>query len=513
MAKEGQQNETRSAANKRIAKNTIALYVRMVFAMLVSLYTSRVVLQTLGVDDFGTNGIVAGIVVLFSFVNNTLVGSIQRFLNFELGCKNDKGVTNVFSNGFHVQVIFSIIVVLLAETIGSYYLNHYLNVPPGRLYAANWVFQFSIFVTVLRILRSPFTASVVAYERMTVFAIVGVVDVCLKLLIVYLLLISPFDRLITYAALGACVSLGITLFYVYYNQTRFKLCRIHREIDRSLLKQMLSFSGWTIFGSASLLATFQGVDLIINYFHGVAVNAALTIANQVYGAAYGLTGNFQTAFNPQITKTYASGDMAALYDLVYRTTRYSFYLVIICAIPLTFQSGNLLELWLGKVPHYTKEFCILMMMICTIDALAAPLWMSAYARGNIKNYQIVVSCILFLNFPITAGCMAIGLSPVYALIVRFIIMTIGYCYRILYMKTRLKMPLDNYFRKAIKPCLITSIPAIVVALALHYTISLHTVIMTAILVFSTVIAILILGLQQSERLALRTAIKNKFIKQ
>jgi len=512
MAEENLQRETRSAANKRIAKNTIALYARMVFAMLVSLYTSRVVLQTLGVDDFGTNGIVAGIVILFSFVNNTLVGSIQRFLNFELGRLNDKGVTNVFSNGFHVQVIFSIIVVLLAETIGLYYLNHYLNVPDGRLYAANWVYQFSIFVTVLRILSSPFTASVVAYERMTVFAIIGIVDVCLKLLIVYLLLISPFDRLITYAALGACVTLGITLFYVYYNQTRFKLCRIHSEIDRPLLRQMLSFSGWTIFGSVSLLATFQGVDLIINFFHGVAVNAALTIANQVYGAAYSLTSNFQTAFNPQITKTYASGDMTDLYDLVYRTTRYSFFLVIICVIPLSFQSGNLLDLWLGTVPHYAKEFCNLMMMICIIDALAAPLWMSAYARGNIRNYQIVVSCILFLNFPITAGCMAIGMSPVVALIIRFIITAIGYCYRIIYMKTTLHMPLTKYLSKAIKPCVFVFIPAILVALALHYSVSFHTIIMTTILVLTTGTAVLIFGLQHSERLALRTALKNKFIK-
>ena len=512
MAEENQQKETRSAANKRIAKNTIALYARMVFAMLVSLYTSRVVLQTLGVDDFGTNGIVAGIVVLFAFVNNTLVSSIQRFLNFELGRNNDKGVTNVFSNAFHVQVIFSCIVVVLAETIGLYYLNHYLNVPKGRLYAANWVYQFSIFVTVVRILRAPFNASVIAHERMTVFAIVGIVNVCLKLLIVYLLLISPFDRLITYAGLGACVSLGITLFYVYYNKTRFKLCRIQREIDRPLLKQMLTFSGWTIFGSASLLATFQGVDLIINYFHGVAVNAALTIANQVYGAAYSLTGNFQTAFNPQITKTYASGDMAALYDLVYRTTRYSFFLVIICAIPLTFQSSNLLELWLGTVPHYAKEFCNIMMMICTVDALAAPLWMSAYAHGNIKRYQIIVSSILFLNFPITAGCMAIGLSPIFALIVRFSITVIGFSYRFIYMKKTLQMPLSNYFCKAIKPCLYVSIPALSIALALHHTVSLHTVIMTTILILTTITCVLVLGLQRSERMALRTALKNKFMK-
>lgn len=506
------QNETKSAANRRIAKNTIALYARMVFAMLVSLYTSRVVLQTLGVEDFGTYGVVGGIVTLFAFVNGTLVGSIQRFLNFEIGKGNPSGVTKVFSNGFHVQVIFAIIIVILGETIGLFYLNHFLKIPEGRLYAANWVYQFAILSTVLRILRSPFNASLIAYERMTVFAVVGVVDVCLKLLIVYLLLISPFDRLITYAALGCAVSAGITIFYVYYNNTHFKDCRIYRGIEKPLLKQMLSFSGWSIFGSASLLATFQGVDLIINYFHGVAVNAALTIANQVYGAAYSLTGNFQTAFNPQVTKTYAKGNLNDLHDLVFRTSRYSFFLVIICVIPLFFESDRLLALWLGTVPKYANEFCKVMVLICLVDALAGPLWMSAYATGKIKIYQIIISSILFLNFPITAACMAAGLSPVWALIVRLTVAISAFIYRLIYMKKQLKMPLRRYFASVAKPCAFVSVPAIAVIVALHYLLRLHTIPSTLILIAVTCTAILIIGLTHQERLALKKAAAAKFIR-
>lgn len=504
--------ESRSSANKRIAKNTFALYGRMLFAMFVSLFTSRVVLQKLGQSDFGTYGVVCSIVVLFAFLNNTLVGSIQRFLNFEIGKNNPKGVTNVFSNGFHVQIIFAIIIVVLGETIGLYYLNHFLKIPASRMYAANWVYQFAIISTVLRIIRSPFNASMIAYERMTVFAIIGVVNVCLKLLIVYMLVISPFDRLITYAALGTTISTGMTLFYIYYNKTHFKYCRVHRRIDKPLLKHMLSFSGWNIFGSVSLLATFQGVNLVINFFHGEIVNAALNIANQVYGAAYSLTSNFQTAFNPQITKIYAKGDMKYLYDIVCRATRYSFFLVIICTIPLYFESERLLDLWLENPPYYSKEFCDYMMLICIFDALSGPLWMSVYATGKIKKYQIIISSILFLNFPISIICMAVGLSPVWAIFVRFIITVAAYIYRLSYMIKKMKMPLNEYFIGVLKPCCLVFIPAIVVITLLHHFINLHTVIMTAIFLLIVCGIILTIGLNNNERIMLKKAIISKFRK-
>lgn len=499
MAEDSQQQETKSKVNKRIAKNTIALYIRMAFAMLVSLYTSRVVLQTLGVEDFGTYGVVGGIVTLFAFVNNTLVGSTQRFLNFELGSKNDNGVTKVFSNAFHVQVFFSLIVFILAETVGLYYLNHYIKVPEGRLNAANWVYQFSILITILRILRSPFTASVVAYERMTVFAIVGIVNVILKLLIVYLLLVSPFDRLITYSALGACVSLGVTCFYVYYNITRFKLCRVHHGVDKSLLKRMLSFSGWNIFGSAAVLATFQGVDLIINYFLGVVVNAALTIANQVYGATYSLTSNFQTAFNPQITKTYAKGDMNDLFELIYRTTRYSFFLVIICAIPLIFESPGLLKLWLTTVPEYSIGFCRCLIIVCVFEAMSAPLWMSIHATGKVKRYSVSVSLILVLNFPLAFIVLFFQFPPISVLIVRVLVYSIIYFYRTRYVVKFLDMPLLDYLRNAIMPSIKVLIVSLIFSFLIELLFDIHTIIMTILIFIINVTCIILIGLSINER--------------
>lgn len=508
MAEETQQ-ETRSAANKRLAKNTIALYIRMAIAMLVSLYTSRVVLQTLGVEDFGTYGIVGGIVVTFAFINNTLVSSIQRFLNFEIGKSNQDGVTRVFSNGFHIQVVFAAIIVLLAETLGLFYLNTYAKLPPGRLYAANWVFQFAILTTVSRLIRTPFMASVIAYERMTAYAIIGIVDVVMKLVIVYMLMISPIDKLISYAALGAVVSIGISLYYAYYSYSRFSDCRIQRFLDRPLLKQMLKFSGWNIFGSVSLLATFQGVDLIINYFHGVVANAVILIANQVFGATTCLTSGFQTAFNPQITKTYAKGDMNVLFDLIYRTTRYSFFLVIVCAVPLAFECGRLLELWLGTVPQYATDMCQFMILISVVDALAAPLWMSAYATGDIKRYQIIISSILLLNFPLTIAFMAAGFSPVWAIIIRFFVGIAGYIYRVIYMKTVLKMPIYGYLKDAIRPCALVLFPSMAAAFVVHYTLRLHTIVITSLLLFIVSAIILFLGLQNTERLALLKSVKAK----
>ncbi|MBR5086222.1 MAG: lipopolysaccharide biosynthesis protein [Muribaculaceae bacterium] len=509
MSSDINQPESRNSANKRLAKNTIALYIRMAFAMLVSLYTSRVVLQTLGVEDFGTYGVVGGIVTLFAFVNNTLVSSIQRFLNFELGKGSRNGVTKVFSNGFHVQVIFAAVIVILGETIGLYYLNNYVKVPDGRMYAANWVFQFAILTTVSRIIRSPFNASMIAHERMTAFAIIGIVDVCMKLLIVYMLLISSFDRLITYAALGAIVSVGITLFYVYYNNTRFKDCRILRRIEKPLLKQMLSFSGWNLLGSVAVLATYQGVDLILNYFYGVVVNAALSIANQVYAATTSFTGNFQTAFRPQITKKYAENNFDDFFDLVYRTTKYSFFLVIICAVPLFFRCNGLLSIWLGIVPKYATEFCQYIIMVCVVDALAAPLAMSANATGEIKVYQIIISSILFLNFPVTILLMNLGLSPTWALITRFLVCCFAFIYRVVYMVKVLKMNFGQYFTKTVIPCVYVFVPTIIVVSLLNLFFDNKDIILAITYFLITLFFVISLGLSANERRQIKNLVLSK----
>ena len=504
---------SRSLSNKRIAKNTVALYVRMVFAMLVSLYTSRVILNTLGVKDFGTYNIVGGIVVFFTIINDSMVGSIQRFLNFEKGRNNSLGITEVFSASIRVQVIVALLVIFLSETIGLYYLNHYINLPPNRLFAANCVYQLSILTTSIRIFRAPFNAAVIAYERMTIFAIVSIVDVCIKLVIVYFLLVIPGDKLINYAILLTLLSLSISAYYFYYTHSRFPLCRITRSYNRLVLKQILNFSGWNIFGSVARLATFQGVDLLINYFHGVTLNASLAIANQVSGAAVSFYSGFQTAFKPQIFQSYAHGDMKSFFEFIYNTTKYSYYLVIICAIPLLFQCKALLSLWLGIVPDYTVQFCYFTILLSVVDAIAAPLWMSAQATGDVKQYFIIVSSILFLNFPISGLCLYLDFSPIWVLVIRLLITCVAYIYRIFFLKDKVNLPIREYFQSSIIPCLIVTIPILVVSVSTVFLMPfLHAILMSIFLFVVSLTTIFCFGLTRQERIEFKAMIRSKFIR-
>jgi O-antigen/teichoic acid export membrane protein len=322
-------------------------------------------------------------------------------------------------------------------------------------------------------------------------------------------MILPSDKLITYAALLSFISAGVTLFYIIYNNRNFILCRITRTINKDQFRKILSFSGWNLLGSVAVLVTYQGINFILNYFYGVAVNAALAIANQVYAATTSFTGSFQTAFRPQITKNYAKGNFNDFFDLVFRTTKYSFFLVIVCAIPLFFQCYGILHLWLGIVPEYTLEFCRYLIMVCVIDALAAPLAMSANATGKIKTYQIIISSILILNFPFSLLLMNLGLSPVWALIVRFIVCCIAFIYRIIYMVRVLNMNLVLYIQKTILPCLFVLVPSIIMVLFAYYNLHLHTVLMAAISLILTATVIFFLGLNKTERTLIKLTLKSK----
>lgn len=494
----------------RIARNTLFLYARMVIGMLVSLFTSRVVLQTLGVEDFGTYSIVGGVVMLFSFVNDTMVGSIQRFLNFALGKSDDtSGVTETFTASMRAQAIVAAVVVLLAETVGLYYLNHHIKLPAGRLSAANWVYQLSVFSTAIGILSTPFTAAVVAHERMNVLAVVSIVNVFVKLAIVYALLIVPGDKLVAYALLSACVTVLTAAYYVHYTHSRLAYCRIVDTCNKRLLRSMMSFSGWNLFGSIARVASLQGVDLLLNHFHGVVVNAALAISNQVYGATMSLNNSFQTAFKPQITKSYAHGDTSQMMQLIYDTTRYSFFLVLVCAVPLFFQSSQLLHLWLGSVPEHTDAFCRVMIALCVADTLAAPLWMSAQATGDVKEYFLVVSAILMLNFPLSALALSFGMPPVWPIIIRLLVCCLAWAYRLTFLRRKIKMPLRGYLRNAVWPCLTVLAPTSLAAGAINHYVHLHTVVMSLVLLAVAALGVVTIGMNKHERNFLATAVTQR----
>ena len=331
--------------NKRIVKNTALLYFRMLFTMLVGLYTSRVVLSSLGVGDYGLYNVVGGIVVILSFLNGAMASSTQRYMNVELGKENMDGIRKVYVTSMLIHLGVAAVVLVLAETVGLWFLNMYMNIPAERMIAANWVYQFSVGAFIVTVLSVPYNATIIAHEKMSAFAYISVIEVLFKLLVAILIGYAPCDRLIFYALLIFIVSIIVRLAYGVYCHRHFVECKIKKcEIDKSLLKNMLSFSSWTIFGNLAFVFHTQGIAIVINMFFGTVVNAAQGISNQVNSIVSGFVQNFTTAMKPQIVKSYAAGNLPDLHKLILSGSRLSFFLVLIFAIPIIIETPYLLSL-------------------------------------------------------------------------------------------------------------------------------------------------------------------------
>ncbi|MDH5034491.1 MULTISPECIES: oligosaccharide flippase family protein [Chryseobacterium] len=429
------------SSTKKIAKNTILLYIRMIINMAISLYTSRIILQKLGVEDFGIYNLVAGVVVLFSFLNNAMTSATQRFLNIELASNIKEKVNRVFCMSLNIHIIISIIVLILSETIGLWFLNYKLNIPAHRLNAANFVFQFSIITTIINIIRIPFNATILANERMSFYAYLGIVETVLKLAIVFLLsLFVEYDQLIVYSFLLLLVNLIINVIYKIYCYRNFKEeTAYHYFSDKKLFRELLSFSGWSLFGQVAVLSSTQGLNMIMNIFIGVTVNAALGIANQVNSVLYSFVSNMQVAFNPQITQSYASNDLETHKRLVLNTSKYSVFLFLVLSIPILLHTEFILKLWLGvNLPQYLVSFTQIVIIGSIINAIVGPFWMSANAIGNIRNYQLGVSLILLLNLPLAYIFLKLGFSPVYIMSLNVILNLCTFIFRFLYVNHKLK---------------------------------------------------------------------------
>ena len=398
--------------NRRIAKNTLMLYLRMGITMAVSLFTSRVVLQTLGVDDFGIYNVVGGVVVLFSFLNAAMSSATQRFLNFELGKKDFAAVARVFSMSMSVHLCIAGAVLILAETLGLWFLNSQLNIPAERVFAANWVYQFSVASTISGILLVPYNATIIAYERMSFYAWASIATTFLRLGIVYLLVVGNADKLILYAGLTLAVAVLMQLVHVVYCRRAFPQTAIYKPFrDKKLFGELMSFSGWSLFGGVANMSNSQGINMVMNIFCGVGVNAAMGIANQVSAAVYQFVGNFQTAFNPQIVKNFAASRSEATSLLVFRASRISFALVLLLVSPIIFNTEFILSLWLGIVPAHTIPFVNLTLLYCLTDTLSAPLFTLVSASGKIREYQIIIGLMFLANLPLAYFLLWIGLAP------------------------------------------------------------------------------------------------------
>lgn len=439
-----------SANNKRIAKNTLMLYVRMLFTMAVSLFTSRVVLNTLGVEDYGIQNVVGGVVAMFSVLSGSMSSSISRFITFELGRGELHRLKTVFSTGVIIQLGMSLLVIIVAEAIGVWFLNCKMNIPAERMVAANWVFQCSILTFVLNLLSVPYNASIIAHEKMSAFAYISVIEVTLKLIIVYILTVSPFDRLITYSVLLLCVGALIRFIYGYYCKRHFEECTYHFIYDKAILKSMTSFAGWNFLGNGAYMLNTQGVNILMNMYFGVAVNAARGVATQVDAALKQFVNNFTTAVNPQITKSYAQGDLESMHKLVCRSAKFSAFLMLFFAVPIILETDTILTLWLKTPPAYASIFLKWIIISSFMDTvLANSLVTSMFATGNIKRYQIIVTTVGCLVFPLSWLAFQLGFEPQVGYILYFIIYTILLFIRLYLLRDMVKLPIMMYVREVL----------------------------------------------------------------
>lgn len=491
-----------SQNNKRIAKNTMFLYIRMIFTMGVALFTSRVILQTLGVEDYGIYSVVGGIITMFTFINGGMISATQRFLTFEIGKGNLPQLKKVFCTSLQIHALISLIIVLLGETVGLWFLYEELVIPAERMTAALWVYQCSIIAGVVNIMSVPYNADIIAHEKMSAFAYISIVEVTLKLAIVYMLFFTPWDKLITYAILILTVQLIIRFIYTHYCNKNFEESHYQHQIDKPLFKEMLGFAGWSFWGNLAVVLYTQGVNMMLNIFFGPIVNAARGIAVQVQTAVQQFVSNFQVALNPQITKTYATGQLAQMHSLMFRSAKFSFFLLFMLTLPILLETEYILTLWLKTVPENAVIFTQWMIGISLIYTIANPCVVANQATGKVKVYQAVVGSILLMILPVSYVALKLG-APVYSVfIVHFCIEFIAQFARMYMLRKLINLPLSAYLRNIYLPVILVAGISCILPIYIHAQMSdgfvaLFTV--CTVSVASVAVTTLIIGLKKEER--------------
>jgi O-antigen/teichoic acid export membrane protein len=415
-----------SENNKRIARNTLFLYFRMLLTMGVSLYTSRVVLNALGIDDFGIYGVVGSIIAMFGFLNSSMASATSRFLTFELGRKDYEKLRKTFSAALTVHFIVAVIILILGETIGLWWLENKLVIAPDRMNAAQWVFHLSVFASVIAITQAPYNATIIAHERMNVYAYVEILNSLLKLGIVFLLVIGSFDKLILYAALTLCVTIIITMIYKIYCTANFPESHYRFHWDKKIIKPIIGFLGWSFLGYFSFTLKTQGVNMLLNLFFGVILNAAYGIAAQIKNALMGFSSNFLQASRPQIVKYYASGNILSMKNLVINVSKYSFLLMLLISFPVIMEGHFILNLWLKKVPDYAVSFAQLNLLYGIIWTQMVPFGQAIHATGKIKIHNIINGITNLLVLPVSYFCFKINFSPITPFVITIILLFIAY---------------------------------------------------------------------------------------
>ena len=498
-----------SSNNKRIAKNTLALYFRTFFSLLVSLYTSRIILNELGVTDYGIYNVVGGFVGMFTILSSSLSGAISRFLTFELGKGNIDKLNKIFCTSVNIQIILSILIVIVSETFGLWFLTEKMNIDPSRMFAAKCVFHTSVIVLVLDLITIPYNAIIVAHEHMKAFAYLGIIHTLLKLVIVLLLPFFFFDKLIIYSVLLLVTYVIIRILNGIYCKHHFSETNWHIYIDKSLMKEMFTFSGWTFIGSSSAILRDQGSNILLNLYVGPVINAARGIAEQVNGAINSFASNFMTAVNPQITKSYAANDKAYMLELIYKSAKFSLYLLLFLSLPIIVETPYILKIWLKVVPEHTVWFVRLILLYFLCDSAFRPLITAILATGNIKNYQLIIGAFQFLCLPISYFFLERGFYPEITLIVSLILNLCCLVVRLILLRSMIGLRVRIYIKevviKVVLIGIVSSALPIYLSFRLPNSFSSFIVVIVLTLVI-TLLSIYCIGCSLSERYTLKKAL-------
>ncbi len=500
---------------RRIAQNTLMLYFRQILIMAVSLYTVRVVLNVLGAEDYGIYNVVAGVVTMFGFLSGAMATASQRYFSFDLGQGNTEHLKTTFSVTFQIYLLLALVIVLLAETAGLWFVNSKLVIPEERMTAANCIYQAAIVSFLLTLITTPYMASIIAHENMNVYAYVSIVEVALKLGIVFLLKALAFDKLIVYGVLLATVALINTSIYRFYCRKHYAECKAKFVKDVALFKEIVSYSGWNLFGSVAGVFKNQLINILLNIYFGAGVNAARGIAMQVNGAVASFANNFTTALRPQIIKSYASSDRDNCFRLVFRGSKFSFFMMYIFALPLCLEMNLVLKLWLKNPPEYASIFTCLAIAESVLISVSYSLMTLSQATGKIKLYQGVVGGILLLNLPIAWIFLKLGFSAYVVMLIAIAVESVAFISRLCITKYLAGLSIRKFMKNTVFPCILVAIISSVLPayFCLNVKESFLRLFLTILIsVLSVSVCVMLFGMSKQERLSLVSTVKNRLLK-
>ena len=498
-----------STKNKLMVKNTLFMYLRMFLTMSIGLYTSRVVLNSLGIENYGLYNVIGGIIAMFGFINGAMTNTTSRYITFYLE-HNKHMLSKVFSMTFFIHVIIALIIILLGETVGLWYVNNKLVVPEGRYEAAFWLYQFSIAASVINILYIPFNSSIIAHERMKAFAYIALVNAFLKLGIAMIIDYAPVDKLIFFGFLMFAVSFIDISCYICYCFRHFEETILKIYFDKSMFKEMMSFTGWSMFGNFAFLFYSYGINLILNFFFGPAVNAARGIAVQIENVVRQFASNLQVVMNPQIIKSYAEDNIGRMHSLIFASSKYCFFLLFLLSLPIMVEADCILHLWLGLVPTHTVNFVRVTLLVCLLDTLATPLFTGNLATGKIKIYQTAICIVSYLMMPITFFAVKLSVVPEIAFICLLFSKLIEQFVRMIISKKQLYISLRQYFFQVVVPVGLVFVLSITLSVFSKFFMG-DSFISSVLVIFISIVSVLVfiyaIGLSKTER----TFVANKLL--